>query len=249
MFAVRCFVTGFVCCVAVAPLHADDKSPVAAFLEYEIIGPRQGQRDVTEYLDAHPAMPAVRNLAEWEKHSEKLRKDVLENVIFRGEAAKWRDAKTKVEWQETIEGGPGYKIKKLRYEALPGLWIPALLYEPTNLKGKVPVSLAVNGHDGTGKAAEYKQMRCINMAKRGMLVLNVEWFNMGQLKGPGFQHYAMNQLDLCGSSGIAPFYLGMICAAWTFCCRCRTPTRSASPSAVCPAAVGRRSSLVRSIRA
>ena len=40
---------------------------------------------------------------------------------------------------ETIDGGPGYRIKKLRYEALPGLWVPALLYEPTQLDGKVPV--------------------------------------------------------------------------------------------------------------
>ena len=31
---------------------------------------------------------------------------------------------------------------------MPGLWVPALLYEPEKLTGKVPVSLAVNGHDG-----------------------------------------------------------------------------------------------------
>ena len=210
MSAIRWFFAVAVYCVLAAPLHADDKSPVATFLAHDIISPRQGQLDVEEYLDRRiPRMPAVTSADEWQKYADKLRKDVLENVIFRGAAAQWRTAKTKVEWQETIEGGPGYKIKKLRYEALPGLWIPALLYEPADLKGKVPVSLAVNGHDGNGKAADYKQMRCINMAKRGMLVLNVEWFNMGQLKGPGFQHYAMNQLDLCGTSGIAPFYLAM----------------------------------------
>jgi len=32
-----------------------------------------------------------------------------------------------------IEGGPGYKIRKLRYEALPNSWIPALLYVPDKL--------------------------------------------------------------------------------------------------------------------
>jgi len=90
-----------------------------------------------------------------------------------------------------------------------GLYDPALLYEPEDLKGKVPVSLAVNGHDGKGKAADYKQMRCINMAKRGMLVLNVEWFQHGPAQRAGFNHYAMNQLDLCGTSGIAPYYLAM----------------------------------------
>src|SRR5439155_19297437 len=38
-----------------------------------------------------------------------------QNVVFRGEAAKWRDAKTKVECLDTI-ACDGYRIKKLRYE-------------------------------------------------------------------------------------------------------------------------------------
>jgi len=42
-----------------------------------------------------------------------------------------------------------------------------------------------------------------------MLALNVEWLGMGQLGGPGFDHARMNQLDLCGTSGVAPFYLAM----------------------------------------
>lgn len=69
--------------------------------------------------------------------------------------------------------------------------------------------LAVNGHDLVGKATPYKQIRCINLAKRGIISLNIEWLNMGQLNAPTFNHYAMNQLDLCGVSGLAPFYLSM----------------------------------------
>lgn len=183
---------------------------LTAILGREIIGPRQALIEVQEYCDARvPRMPKVQTAAEWEQHAIRIRADVLERVVYRGEAAVWRDAKTKVEWLDTIPGGPGYRIKKLRYEALPGLWIPALLYEPEKLTGKVPVSLAVNGHDRNGKAADYKQIRCINMVRRGMLVLNVEWLGMGQLQTPDFQHYKMNQLDLCGTSGLAPFYLSM----------------------------------------
>lgn len=115
-----------------------------------------------------------------------------------------------MDWLDEIEGGPEYRIKKLRYEVLPGLWVPALLYEPINLSGKVPVVMNVNGHDrADGKSAKYKQIRCINQAKRGMIALNVEWLGMGQLQSNGFTHYRMNQLDLCGTSGIAPFYLTM----------------------------------------
>src|SRR5262249_13775946 len=155
--------------------------------------------DVQDRIEARiPRMPEVKTAAEWDKHAEHIRRGVLDRVVFRGEAAVWRDAKCQVKWLDTIAGGPGYRIKKLRYEALPGLWIPALLYEPDKLDAKTPVVLAVNGHDRNGKAAGYKQIRCINLAKRGMLVLNVEWFYMGQLRKPGYQHYCMNQLDLCG---------------------------------------------------
>ena len=70
--------------------------------------------------------------------------------------------------------------------------------------------LNVNGHDRpNGKAADYKQMRCINQAKRGMLALNLEWMGMGQLNTQGFMHYRMNQLDLCGTSGVSTHYLAM----------------------------------------
>ena len=39
--------------------------------------------------------------------------------------------------------------------------------------------------------------------------LNVEWLGMGQLKQPNYLHYRMNQIDLCGTSGLSPFYLAM----------------------------------------
>lgn len=186
------------------------ESPLAQLLGREIIGPKLSLDEVQTYLETRiPVMPKVKNAADWEKQADSLRRAVLDRVVFRGEAVGWRDSKTKIEWLETIEGGPGYQIRKLRYEALPGMWIPALLYEPSKLAGKVPAILNVNGHDPNGKAAPYKQIRCINLAKRGMLALNVEWFGMGQLGGQMSEHYRMNQLDLCGTSGIAPFYLAM----------------------------------------
>ncbi|MFM8470288.1 MAG: alpha/beta hydrolase family protein [Limisphaerales bacterium] len=183
---------------------------IAPLLARDIIGPNLALAEVQNYTENRiPLMPAVKSAAEWEKEAARLRRAAHEEVIFRGEARAWRDAKTKVEWLDTVPGGAGYSIRKLRYEILPGLWAPALLYLPEKISGKVPVHLAVNGHDGAGKAAPYKQIRCINLAKRGVISLNLEWLGMGQLRTPGFAHYAMNQLDLCGSSGIAPFYLGM----------------------------------------
>jgi dienelactone hydrolase len=192
------------------PWVCADDADLQELLEHPILEPNQPLAEVQQYTEARvPPMPMVRSAEEWTRHAEQVRRGVFDKVVFRGEAAAWRDAATRVEWLETIDGGPGYRIKKLRYEALPGLWIPALLYEPASLEGKVPAVLNVNGHDGKGKAAPYKQIRCINQAKRGMLALNVEWFGMGQLAGENFHHGRMNQLDLCGTSGLAPFYLAM----------------------------------------
>ena len=147
--------------------------------------------------------------AGWEAYAAEIRQRTLDEVIFRGEAKAWREAEPRVEWLETVPGD-GYRIKKFRYEAVPGVWVPALLYEPERLEGKMPLVVNVNGHERVaGKAADYKQIRCINQAKRGLLALNLEWFGMGQLNTEGFSHYKMNQLDLLGTSGIALFYLAM----------------------------------------
>ncbi len=204
----------FLACVALAffvssPLRAADIADVQALLAREIIGPRLALEETKLYVDARvPRMPKVTTRAEWEHHARCIRIGVLARVVYKGTGI-WRDHKGGVDWLGDVKGGPGYRVRKLRYEALPGLWIPALLYEPEKLDGKAPAALAVNGHEPVGKAADYKQIRCINMAKRGMIVLNPEWLGMGQLRAPGYAHGHMNQLDLCGASGLAPFYLGM----------------------------------------
>ena len=203
--------------------ESSEHKELEALLKREIVGPVLPMTEVQRYCEARvPAMPEVghhpqegtdRRLvgaAQWEAEAARLRAEVLKRIVYGGEAARWRDAPAKVEWLETIKGGPGYRIKKLRFEALPGMWIPALLYEPEKLSGKVPAVLNVNGHVGApDKAYVPKQIRCINQAKRGMLALSLEWLGMGQLGTGGFDHGRMNQIDLCGSSGLAPFYLSM----------------------------------------
>jgi len=190
---------------------ADLLAEIGPLLRHSIVGPVLPLAEIQRFCEARvPRVGTYSSTAEWEAAAKGLRQGVLDRVVFHGQAAAWRKTPGRVEWLETIPGGPGYRIKKLRYEALPGMFIPALLYEPEKLAGRVPVVMNVNGHVGQpGKAVPYKQVRCINLAKRGMLALNVEWIGMGQLDAPGFQHGCMNQLDLCGTSGLAPFYLAL----------------------------------------
>ena len=204
--------TGF----GVRPAGAGDAAASAnmpelqAILAREILSRAQSLSEVQDYLEPRvPAMPALTSAKDWTRYADRLREEILERVVLRGEAARWAKMPLKVEWLETIPGGPGYHIRKLRYEAVPGLWIPALLYEPDGVAVKLPVVLNVSGHDPKGKAAVYKQIHCINQAKRGMLALNLEWIGMGQLFLPNYRHSRMNQLDLCGTSGLAPFYLSL----------------------------------------
>ncbi|HEY3968805.1 MAG TPA: acetylxylan esterase, partial [Planctomycetaceae bacterium] len=196
--------------VSPAIARADSKADVKKLLSRVLLDTDQTLIETQKFSAGKiPPLPAATNITDWEKAAKSIRTQTLLKTVYRGEASKWRDTPLKVEWLETIPGGPGYKVKKLRYEAVPGLWIPALLYEPENLAGKAPVFLNVNGHDPIGKAVDYKQMRCINQAKRGIIALNPEWFGMGQLRTDGYAHGRMNQIDLCGTSGLAPFYLSM----------------------------------------
>lgn len=202
-----CSIAIVLCVAAVA--SADDDA-IKAALERPILEPNQPWQEVKDFCRQRVIpMPEPNSVAEWEVYAENARRATLDNVVLRGQAAEWAQLPTTVDWLDTMDVAPDYVIKKLRFESVPGLWIPALLYEPKSLPDKTPVVLSVNGHDGRGKAAPYKQERCINLAKRGMLVLNLEWLNMGQLRGDDFSHYRMNQIDLCGTSGLALFYLSM----------------------------------------
>ena len=188
----------------------EESSELETLLKRPILEANQALMDVQFHCVGRiPKMLQVTSAEDWTKKADEYRQAVMRDVVYRGKASQWRDAPARVEWLDTIEGGPGYQIKKLRYEVLPGMWTVALLYVPDKLEGKVPVILNVNGHSSEGKVYHPKQHRCINQAKRGMLALNVEWFGMGQLRTDGFYHYRMNQLDLCGTSGLAPFFLMM----------------------------------------
>ena len=74
----------------------------------------------------------------------------------------------------------------------------------------MPAILNVNGHVGPeGKAVEYKQKRCINFAKSGILALNLEWIGYGELSASENKHSYAGHLDLVGANGVGLFYLAM----------------------------------------
>jgi dienelactone hydrolase len=173
----------------------------------EILPAGTTQKELRAYLLSRVRpfeLPAT--ATDWENRSRELRSRTLSQVIFRGVPQAWRELPTRVEWQAELPG-KGYTIRKLRYQVVPGFWIGGHLYQPDNLKGKVPAILNVNGHESTGLFTDYIQARSINLAKRGLLVLALDWIGTGQLKGPGYAHNNQGYLDLCGVAGVSVMYL------------------------------------------
>ena len=151
-------------------------------------------------------VPATAN--EWTAESESLRRRILD-VAFHGWPREWIDAPPKVEDLGEIAAGKGYRLRKLRYEIVPGFQTTALLYEPEKVVGKAPAILDVNGHEPEGKAMEYIQKRCINQARQGIVALNPEWIGMGELANPENVHWNNAYLDSAGANALGLFYLAM----------------------------------------
>ncbi len=157
-----------------------------------------------------PKVVVPKNATDWTAQSERIRQHLLRDVIFHGWPPAWVNSPPKFEESGIIEAGKGYRIRKLRYEIVPGFESTALLYEPEIMHGRIPAILNPNGHEReAGKAAEYKQKRCINFAKRGILALSLEWIYCGELYVPENAHEFGAHLDLVGANTGGLFYLAM----------------------------------------
>lgn len=190
---------------------AQAADPLAAFVAETSLPQEDIRAGLTEYLLAKvPPHVAPDSQDAWRAQAQQLRTALRDDLYLRGVPQAWRDHEVRVEWTEDIATDKGYRIRKLRYEALPGLWIPALLYEPDSGTGTIPAILNVNGHVGApGKSIEYEQIRCINLAKRGMLALHPEWFACGELTDSAYSHANLAYLDLVGISGLSVFHYAL----------------------------------------
>jgi len=168
------------------------------------LSPDEEMKRFLEVLIPSFALPV--SAREWRRQMPRLRRAVLEKVVLRGFAQEVAGARPRVEKGDTLQPDASYRIRKLRYEIVPGYWIPALLYEPVGHKDKLPVALALRGHWIGGKADLVHQRLCANLARRGILTLNVEFIGMGELSGDR-THANLAHLNLTGMTGVGLFYL------------------------------------------
>jgi len=185
---------------------------IGELLKDEILSPAvadfQMRQHIVQGTAPLPKVPATP--AEWTAAADQLRRHLVNDVVFHGWPKPWVDAPPKFEERGVIEAGHGYRIRKLRFEIVPGFYSSGLLYEPEHIDGTVPAILSLSGHDGPlGYSYEFKQKRCITFAKHGILALNLEWFGFGELSKEGNDHSFAAHLDLAGANGVGVFYLEM----------------------------------------
>lgn len=177
--------------------------------------PLQSSKVVTYQLQEYllkriPQLPAPTTAQQWTRKAEQIRQHLLKDVVYYGWPREWIEAPPKFEDMGTVPSGKGYRVRKLRYEIVPGFYSTALLYEPEKINGRVPAVLDVMGHYlPEGKSMEFEQKLCINQALRGMIALNLEWVDTGELNSEGNYHMLGPDLDLVGANEVGLFYLAM----------------------------------------
>jgi len=202
---------GFVVLISSALQAQSDSRQVQTVLKEPILSPEVSLFQLRQYILSRVAKPPTPSSAQqWTAESKRLRQHLLKGVVFHGWPQAWVDGPPKFEDLGLMESGSGYRMRKLRYEIVPGFQSTAILYEPAKLQGKIPAILNVNGHVGVpGKAIEYKQKRCITFARNGILALSLEWLAFGELSNRENLHLFGAHLDLVGTNELGLFYLAM----------------------------------------
>jgi cephalosporin-C deacetylase-like acetyl esterase len=93
--------------------------------------------------------------------------------------------------------GEGFRVEKIAYQSLPGMWVTANVYVPTTGAGPFPAVILWPGHGANGKLGQYDWGA--NLAVNGMIGLAVD--PLGQ--GERLQHYdpELEDSKVGGSTG------------------------------------------------
>ena len=120
-----------------------------------------------------PALPHFSTLAEWRRYKAQLKPRILRLIGIDDILADYRLKVT----HRGILDRDGYTIEKISYESYPGMYVPAVVWVPKDVKGKAPAAVSISGHTYCGsKAADYVQARDYNLVRRGFIVISYDYF-------------------------------------------------------------------------
>ncbi len=124
--------------------------------------------------DLRASDAAPKTLAEWQRQRLQLRKD-LERA-WGGFPEEHVDLQPRI--MDTLHRD-GYRVEKLMFQTLPGVWMTANAYVPETA-GLRPAVLCVHGHWKGAKQDPHVQARCIGLVKLGFFVLAVDAMGAGE---------------------------------------------------------------------
>ena len=146
---------------------------------------------------AHEALDGIRRayrLKDIDEQRPELRRRLEESLGI--QRLPWPpDLQTALTGQMEREG---YRIDKLVFQTLPGVWVPAHLYIPNASAEPAPAVLLAGAHTGSeGKAHLDAQTFAINMARLGFIVLAYDAMGQGERAGSPADH-RRSELRLAG---------------------------------------------------
>jgi dienelactone hydrolase len=148
-------------------------------------------------------IPRAATKAEAEKARQPLRRRLEESLGFR--RLPWPpDLQARVTGTVPREG---YRIEKIVFQTLAGVWVPAHLYVPDGLDAPAPAVLFYNGHWwADSKSRPDFQAFAINMARMGFVVFSFDPFGQGE-RGVSARDHRRTEALLVGVSqqGIAEY--------------------------------------------
>jgi hypothetical protein len=74
----------------------------------------------------------------------------------------------------------GFRVEKVIYESQPGFYVTAALFVPAALRGKAPAVVYCSGHSDAGFRSPPYQTMCLNLVKKGFVVLAFDPIGQGE---------------------------------------------------------------------
>ncbi len=158
------------------------------------LGPETGQdNNIRNYL-VHAAaqitdksLSGIRSLEDWEKTRQDHYEKLVEMLSLQDMPLRGKRSPLNVKITGTVQM-KGYRIEKLQYESLPGLYVVANLYIPDRIKHPTAAILYQMGHSPSQKVRYQPHPR--KFAQLGFVCLIPETIQFGEVRGDHHGCYA-----------------------------------------------------------
>ena len=155
-------------------------------LEHKAVADFDQPNNIRQYLCKEASditqnsLKDITNLTSWELVRKERHEQFLEMLGLQGKPFEGKRSPLNITKTGTIQKN-GYRIEKLYYESLPGLYVPANLYIPDGIKKPMPAILYVCGH--AHKQKHNYQAHAKSFAENGFVCLIIETIQRGEVKG------------------------------------------------------------------